>query len=339
MVIMDYLAERFIAGRLPLPDSVLQGILNLYLGFYYHLDRLVGRKNSFIPPETEEIAVRSSELMESHYNLPLQMFTHFLGPSMKYSMGLWETGAQNLEQAQEAMMADLCAKAGMENGHTVLDIGCGFGSLAEHLLRLYPDCEVHGLTLSRTQADYIRDRQAAEGHPLSSGRFKLIHGDFNDTEFNRLFDRIFSIGVFEHISNLDKALEKIRAFITDEGRCLLHYITFSPRPGEDESPRQDPFMDRHIFPGGRVWSHTEMSKHQSHFRIEREWFLSGENYRRTMRAWLDNFRHNQEIIHEETGLDERKLKLWELYLRSCVAVFHLGGGGYFGNSQFLLRAA
>ena len=310
MTFEDFIAERFLAGRLPLPNLTLQGILNVYLGFYYYLDRLVGRVGSIIPPETEEIAARSAELMDSHYNMPLEIFTHFLGPSMKYSMGLWETGAQNLEQAQQAMMEDLCAKAGMENGHTVLDIGCGFGSFAEHLLRRYPDSEVQGLTLSQTQADYIRDRQSAEGHPLSSSRFKLIQGDFNDTEFDCLFDRVFSIGVFEHISNFDKALEKVRAFITDQGRCVLHYITYIPRPGEDESPRQDPFMDRYIFPGGRVWCHKEISKHQSHFSVEREWFLSGFNYRRTLQAWLDNYRKSFQVIHEETGLEIRKMKLW-----------------------------
>ena len=290
-----------------------------------------------VPAETEEIAIRSRELMENHYNMPLAMFENFLGDTMKYSAALWETGAVTLDEAQERMMADLCHKIELKDGDRVLDIGCGFGSFAAHVLRRYSNSKVYGLTLSRTQADYMRAKKNEGGHPIGSDRFFLIQDDFNNVSFDQPFDRVVSIGVFEHISNLSRALEKIRSFMADHGALMLHFITYRPFPGRPETPRQDPFINRYIFPGGRVWAQSELSRHQSHFRIEREWFLNGNNYRKTLQAWLANYLENVKKIEDHSILSKRKIKLWELYLRSCISVFRIRGGTFYGNGQYLLK--
>ncbi|HKI99966.1 MAG TPA: class I SAM-dependent methyltransferase [bacterium] len=331
-----WIVDHYVDGTLPVPGLAMQFVLHAYLDIWLRLEALVGRATD-APQATEEIAARSRELMEVHYNLPLPMFSSFLGNSMKYSMGLWETGARTLDEAQEAMLADVCAKAEIQDGQRILDIGCGFGSFAAHVLRHYPNAHVCGLTLSRTQANYMRERQAEAGHPLSTNRFSLVEGDFNDASFEESFDRMVSLGVFEHISNLDRALEKIRGFLTPEGRCFLHYIAFQPRGSDTDAPRQDPFMDRYVFPGGRVWAMSELAKHQQHFHIEREWYLSGTNYKRTLQAWLANFQRNQGHIREDSGLSMRQLRLWEFYLRACIATFALRGGRHIGNGQYLLR--
>ena len=330
------LIEGYLSGRIRAPGSVVHLLLNAYLRAYYRLEPHIGR-TSAIPEQTEEIAAHSRELMATHYDMPLAMFTNFLGRTMKYSMGLWQPGVHTLDDAQEAMLDDVCAKADVRDGQRVLDIGCGFGSFAAHVLRRFPRARVYGLTLSQTQADYMRARQAEPGHSLNSDRFYLVQDDFNNVAFEQPFDRVVSLGVFEHISNFGRALEKIRSFMNSDGHLFLHYIVHRPRPGASDAPRQDNFVDRYVFPGGRVWAYSELAKHSQHFGIEREWYLNGNHYRRTLEAWLANFLSSLPAIRRDGGLSSRQLRLWELYLRACAVTFAVQGGNVFGNGQYLLR--
>ncbi len=332
-----WIVDAYLDGLLPAPGPAVQVLLDAYMQAYYWIEPYIGRDLTTIPAESEEIAARSRELMETHYNLPLAVFAPVLGHSMKYSMGLWENGTQTLDEAQEAMLADVCGKADIRDGQKILDIGCGFGSFAEHALRHYPSVRVYGLTLSQTQADYLRAKQAESGHPLNTDRFYLIQDDFNNVAFDHTFNRVVSLGVFEHITNLSKALEKVRSFISDDGRLFLHYIVYVPGPGQSDAPRQDSFVDRYIFPGGRIWAHTELAKHPAHFALERDWFIDGTHYKRTLQAWLANHRAHRSEIRTQSGLTARQLRLWEFYLRASIATFNVNGGGLYGNGQYLLR--
>jgi cyclopropane-fatty-acyl-phospholipid synthase len=337
MRIESWTVEKYLDGYLPVPGPAVQFLLDTYMQAYYQLERVIGRGLTTIPGETEEIAARSHELMDTHYDMPLAMFQSMLGRSMKYSMGLWENGTRGLDEAQEAMLADVCAKADIRDGQKILDIGCGFGSFAEHALRHYPNARVYGLTLSQTQADYMRAKQAETGHPLNTDRFYLIQDDFNNVHFDHTFNRIVSLGVFEHISNPSRALEKVRSFISDDGQLFLHYIVYVPFPGHTDAARQDPFMDRYIFPGGRIWSHTELARHARDFTIERQWFVNGYHYTRTLQSWLANYRAHLDGIRAESGLTERQMRLVEFYLRGCIATFNAMGGNLYGNGQYLLH--
>ena len=330
-------AEKYFSGGLTLPGPLLQRVLDFYLEWYYRLKSRRTDDPIYTAPDTEEIAVNSQELMNAHYNLPFAFFQRVLGRTLKYSMGLWETGAADLDAAQEAMMADLCAKAGLDDGQTMLDHGCGFGSFAEYVLRRYPRSRVWGVTLSRTQVDYLHRCQAQPDHPFSGDRFTVVEQDFNHLSLPRTFDRVISIGAFEHISNLDKALAQLRALVARGGVCLLHFIVFRPAPGEPATPRRDPFIDRYIFPGGRIRSFDQLAEDPRHFHLTARWYLSGRNYQRTLQAWLGNFlRHREALL--EAGLSPRTLRILELYLRTCSAMFGVRGGVCHGNGQYRLEA-
>jgi cyclopropane-fatty-acyl-phospholipid synthase len=331
-------AEWYFSSPLRIPGFLQQALLSAYIVAYHGLETLAGRRPSSPVPEDAAIAEHSGELMRMHYDMPRPMFEHMLGATMKYSAGLWEAGARTLEDAQEAMLADIVAKLGLRDGERVLDIGCGFGSFAAHVLRRFPRVRVHGLTLSRVQADYLREKQRTAGNPLCSDRFTVIEADFNTVQLGETFDRVVSIGVFEHVTNLGAALAKIRTFLASGGYCLLHYIVFRRlvhRPGL--SVRQDAFMDRYIFPGGRIWFEDELAGHLGPFVQERFWFLNGMNYKRTLEAWLDNLLRHLGAIQAEAGLSARQLRIWEVYLRACIGLFALRGGRAYGNGQYLLR--
>lgn len=330
--------ERLLQMRRWPPGWLVQAALRLYLEVEHGWEVAEGKLATKPAAATTEVAERSSELMRLHYDLPLPLFAKMLGPSMKYSMALWENGERTLEEAQEAMLKDACAKAQVRDGDSVLDLGCGFGSLAAYLLRTYPNVRVTGLTLSRTQADYIRRAQEFPGHPLNSPRFRLVQADFNTVELAEKFDRVMSLGVFEHISNLDLALHKVRRFVGPGGGLFLHYIVYRPvRPGQ-HTVRQSEFIQRHIFPGGRVYAFDELARHQQDFALREAWYRPGRNYRKTLECWLQNFLRRRGLIAQAARFNERTLRLWEIYLRACAATFATAGGRAFGNGQYYLEA-
>lgn len=333
------LIESYLDGRLPLPGPVVQAILNVVLELYYRfapeLEALPEDRNGATGP----IAERSDDLMRFHYDKPALLFENFLGKSMKYSMALWERGARYLDEAQETMLADLCDKAQIRDGDAILDIGCGFGSFAAYALRRFPSAKIVGLTLSNVQYQYITEKQGQLGHALHDDRLRVIKEDFAKCSFDRQFDRIVSIGVFEHVANLKLALEKVAGFLKPDGAVLLHYITYHRILAAMANVLDDGFFSRYIFPGGRFWPFRELFRHQEHLRIEHSWFLNGSNYRRTLEAWRDNFWRNIKSIRTHPDLDDRFLRIWDFYLRFCVAIFRGLKGTQVGNGQYLLRHA
>lgn len=333
-----WLANKYFNSDWNLPGNLLQHAINFYINLYYRILLFMNKKTPADETTASPIAEHSNELMAVHYDQPLALFENFLGSSMKYSMGLWETGAGTLEEAQQAMLADICRKAEIKDGQSILDIGCGFGGFASHILKHFPKCRVHGLTLSSVQADYIRRKMKMPGHPFNSKRFRLIEDDFNTCRFRKKFDRVISIGIFEHVSNLSKALEKINGLVKADGKCLHHFIVFfKPLDKLTFQLCLDGFISRFVFPGGRIWFQGELFKHQKHLRVEKAWFLNGYNYRNTLQCWLSNFLENRENIMEACDLDKHALKIWELYFRTCIGVFSAHKGRYYGNGQYLLE--
>lgn len=331
---------KYFDSNYTIPGTVLQPLLNGLVNLDHWACRLFRYNvSSGRPRVSHELAEKSTELMSIHYDMPLGLFESVLGKSMKYSMGLWEEGAETLEDAQEAMLADLCEKAKIEDGHSILDIGCGFGSFAGYALKKFPNSKVYALTMSKVQAAYMRAKQTEPGHSLNSDRLYVIEEDFNSVSFSKPFDRIISIGVFEHVSNMAKGLEKMRRFLKSDGLCLLHMIVYFKvlKAMANDGPLQNPFVDKHIFPGGRIWGAGELAKHWELFKIEKSWELNGMNYRRTLESWVANLNRNWEQIKADDGVRERTLKVWEFYLRGCVGLFGAYRGKYYGNGQYLLR--
>jgi cyclopropane-fatty-acyl-phospholipid synthase len=337
----NLLVEKYIAGRLPLPDPILQGILNVSVESYYRF----GKRLEAIPRkwDGEQGGIApdgGATLMDVHYDLPAAIFERFLGRTMKYSMALWDMGAKDLDSAQDAMLADVCKKVDMRDGLTLLDIGCGFGSFASHVLKNYPQCSVLGLTLSDAQYSYMMEKQKELGHPLNTERFRVAKEDFGKISLHEKFDRIVSIGVFEHLSNLRLALAKIRGLLKDNGACLLHYIVYTKLIERfADFDMRDTFMCHYIFPNSRFWHDRELFKYQDDFSIDQYWFLNGSNYQLTLEAWLKNFRANWDQIQKIIGSDDEKFyRIWNYYLRFTRALFKGQGGKQVGNGQYLLHA-
>jgi cyclopropane-fatty-acyl-phospholipid synthase len=335
----NLLVENYLSGRLPLPGPALQGLLNAGVEWYCRFGpRLASMPARWAGDQGEITPGGGKDLLSIHYDLPAEIFEQFLGRTMKYSMGLWEQGAADLDAAQEAMMADLCRKMDLRDGMSVLDAGCGFGSFASFVLQRYPRCSVTGLTLSDTQYRYMEHKRQAPGHPLNTPRFRVAKEDFGKTTLGERFDRVVSIGVFEHLSNLKLALAALRQLVKDDGACLLHYIVYTQLIERfADYDMSDTFMRRYIFPDSRFWHDRELFKYQDDFAIERHWFLNGRNYQRTLRAWQANFNARWDTIRSVRGDGERFRRTWNYYFRFTRALFRSRGGRQTGNGQYLLR--
>jgi len=333
------LIEWYLDGTLPLPGPVLQILLNLTFEGCYRFSKTYPE----LPPAWRggegPLVEQTDRLMKVHYDQPLVLFENFLGPTMKYTMALYDRGAKTLEEAQRAMLDDVCAKVGLRDGESVLDIACGFGSLSAHVLQRFPNCNVTALNISQTQVNYIKAKQAQPGHPFHTDRFRIIQEDFSKFDTSQKFDRILVIGLFEHIRNLRLALEKIAGLLKPDGTVLLHFISYNRIMALWSDPAGDLFFDKYVFPGGRFWYFNELPRYQVHLRIDQKWFLNGRNYQRTLVEWRSNFWRNIDKIRAYPGMDERFVRIWDLYLRCCIAMFGGMGGTNLGNGQYLLRHA
>lgn len=332
-----WLTERYCSSKVTVAQALLQRVLDVYVEALLVRERLrrpVSARS--VGDGGTPLAERAQALMACHYDLPLELFQSFLGPSMKYSMALWED-AGSLDEAQVRMLSDVCEKARIEDGHAILDLGCGFGSLAEHVLERYPHATVVGLNLSKVQCEFLRARQSRSGDVLASSRFHLLEEDFNTAAFGRRFDRVVSLGFFEHVADLAGALARVETLLEPDGRCFLHFIVrHHARAGAGGLPLHG-FIGRQIFPGGRIHPYDALPRACAALGVEREWFIDGSHYRRTLEAWLCSFRRSRERLERDGVVDAATLKRWELYLMACRSVFRAGGGDAYGNGQYLLR--
>jgi cyclopropane-fatty-acyl-phospholipid synthase len=329
-------AESYING-LEVPDAVLRSLFETCMPvFFKHFPSLLA-PYEWVLKETEHLAEGSRDLMKIQYDLPQNMLNVMLGdyPVIypKYSMGLWEKGAVNLEQSQAQMIDDLIEKLDIQDGDNILDFGCGWGCIGNYVLSKFPNVRFTGLNLSHQQCNYMRQKMEDPSSYLSSGRFTLHEGDLNDAFFEEKFDKIMSIGVFCHVGNLTQSFQKLASFLKDQGKVLIHIITVRT-PNHISSV----YTHRYIFPHGRFWNYDAVPSHNKDLKTVQRWYLNGMNYSTTFAHWLKNFDDSQENVKGlDYGMDYPKFRrIWRFYLIWFVANFASCDGEINGNGQFLM---
>ncbi|MFL6592845.1 MAG: cyclopropane fatty acyl phospholipid synthase [Luteimonas sp.] len=254
-------------------------------------------------------ARRAREVGRRHYDIGNDLFHCMLGRRMVYSCGYWRD-ARDLDAAQEAKLDLVCRKLGQRPGMRVLDIGCGWGEALEFAARRYGVSGV-GVTISREQAEYAR--RLCDGLPV-----EIRLQDYR--ELHERFDRVFSIGMFEHVGvrNYRNYFEVARRCLVDEpatggGLFLLHSI------GSNWSQRHtDPWIGRYIFPNSMLPSAAQIAQAlEDEFVIE-DWHGFGTYYDVTLQAWRRNIEAGWNAL---PAYDERFRRMWRFYLAASMAVF------------------
>jgi len=250
-------------------------------------------------------ARRAFQVAEQHYDIGNDVFAAMLDRSMSYSCGYW-LYADNLEQAQHDKLEMICRKLELQPGEHLLEIGCGWGSLARHAAK-YFGVRVTGITVSREQQQLAQER--CKGLPVE---IKLM--DYRD--LSGQYDKLASVGMFEHVGpkNYASYFDAATRLMKNEGLFLLHTIGIHAT-----SRTVDPWIDKYIFPNGKLPSAREIaSTIENRFLIE-DWHNFGQDYDRTLMAWWKNFDNAWPQLASK--YDTRFYRMWKYYLLSCAGFF------------------
>ncbi len=257
---------------------------------------------------------KSKENVSHHYDISDDLYDLFLDPKRQYSCAYFKNETDSLETAQNNKIQHIIKKLNIKPNQKVLDIGCGWGSLAIDIAKS-ANCEVTGITLSENQFNYCK-KKAKELNLENQLDFKLI--DYR--ELNEKFDRIVSVGMFEHVGRkfYRKFFSQVEKLLKDDGVSLIHTI------GSVNPPRDPhPWITKYIFPGGYTPSLSEVSPH-----IEKSGLIVSDievlrlHYMHTLRHWKENCIKNKEKIIQM--FDERFFRMWEFYLAGCEMAFKWG---------------
>jgi len=248
---------------------------------------------------------RAWKVGEAHYNIGNDFYVAMLDPRMTYTCGYWRN-ASSLAEAQEAKLELICRKLALEPGMCVLDIGCGWGSFMGYAAERY-GVRCTGVTVSAEQQSWARERYA--GLPL-----EFLLQDYR--EVRGRFDRIVSVGMFEHVGrkNHRRFFEVVARCLADDGLLLLHTIGKNRR---HSAP--DPWVDRYIFPNGDLPSLGQIGDALDGLLVLEDLHSFGADYDKTLMAWHANFEAAWPEFAERLG--ERFHRMWRYYLLSCAGAF------------------
>ena len=248
---------------------------------------------------------RAFQVGEQHYDLGNDVFAAMLDPTMAYSCAYWHKAA-SLAEAQQAKYELICRKLELRAGERLLDIGCGWGGLAQYAAEHY-GVRVLGVTVSREQQALARERCAGLPVEIELTDYRQLQGEF---------DKIVSVGMFEHVGpkNYETYFTTVNRLLKDKGLFLLHSI------GNYTSSRGcDAWLDKYIFPNGHLPAAHEISAAVDRLFLIEDWHNFGPDYDRTLMAWWENF--NRAWPQLEPRYGPRFYRMWRYYLMCCAGFF------------------
>ena len=334
------------AERRWLPDSVIRyGIRRLdrrRLEEISHPDKATAQtaKQKFISAISESpIAVETHKANEQHYELPPEFFEQVLGKHLKYSSAFWSDETTTLDQAEELMLTMTCQRAGLDDGQSILELGCGWGSLSLWMAVNYPTSRIVAVSNSRPQKEFIDARIAERGIT----NLQIITSDMNRFEPDADFDRVVSVEMIEHMRNWPHLLQRIANWLKPDGQLFLHYFAHRTAAYTFEIEGEDDWMGRHFFTGGMMPSDDLLYHMQDHLEIESHWRVNGVHYQKTAEAWLDNMdAHRDQILpvmQRVYGEKEahRWFQRWRIFFMACAELWGYNAGEEWVVSHYRLK--
>lgn len=248
-----------------------------------------------------------------HYDIGTDFYRLWLDPSLTYSCAYFLRETDDLATAQSQKLELLCRKARLAEGQTLLDIGCGWGSLLVHAAR-YHGVQAVGVTPSVEQANYVEQLVRKEG---LADRIRVLRVGWR--EIRGKFDRIISVGMFEHVGlkQYREFFRRWRELLANDGLSVLHCI------GRIQPAATDPWVDKYIFPDGYLPTMAQIARYSAAAElgivdVENLW----QHYARTLEFWLANYLAQYDIVAASRGAEFARM--WSLYLHGSQAGFRCG---------------
>jgi cyclopropane-fatty-acyl-phospholipid synthase len=331
------------AERVPLPDSVIRAAVH----------RLCTRTATKFASANADSDARFADAMAAraiaehadaanaqHYEVPAAFFACVLGPQRKYSSCFYKGPASTLQEAEEEALRQTVEHAGLADGQSILELGCGWGSLSLWMARQFPRSLVTAVSNSHSQRAHIKGEAAMRG--LTN--LRVVTADMNVFAPGARFDRIVSVEMFEHMMNWRELMTRVRSWLEPDGRFFLHVFTHRSGVYLFDRADDEDWIARHFFTGGVMPSHRLVRRYADLFAVEREWRWSGTHYQRTAQDWLDNFdRHRDDIERVlrdvyggETALWMRR---WRWFFLATAGLFGYADGREWGVSHYRLKAS
>ncbi|GAK47631.1 cyclopropane fatty acid synthase [Secundilactobacillus oryzae JCM 18671] len=305
------LGEGIMDGKIEIKGSLEKLIQAAYenTDSFFHNKKFI----KFLPKQKHDEA-ESKEDVQSHYDLGNDFYKIWLDSTMTYSCAYFEKPTDDLETAQINKVHHIIKKLNPNSGRTLLDIGCGWGTLMLTAAREY-GLKVTGVTLSQEQYDYVNQQIKEQGlQDVAEVRLE----DYRELG-NEQWDYITSVGMFEHVGqeNLGEYFDKVTHYLKEDGVALIHGIT------RQQGGATNGWLNKWIFPGGYVPGLNEIMGHiiDSGLQVDDMEPLR-RHYQKTTEIWDANFNaHHDEIAKM---FDERFIRMWDLYLQACAASFASG---------------
>ena len=312
-----YFGEAYTDGSLAIENGSLTDFLELAFknigrnetnNYGYILNKMRGTYRYFT---NFNFAKRSKKNVAHHYDISDGLYELFLDSKMQYSCAYFKNENDTLETAQNNKINHIIKKLNLKPNKKVLDIGCGWGTLALDIAKK-TQCEVVGITLSKNQLEYA-EQKAKEANLENQVEFRLA--DYR--QLSEKFDRVVSVGMFEHVGRkfYNKYFSKVFDFLNEDGVALIHTI------GSINPPRgPQPWITKYIFPGGYTPSLSEVS-----LPIEKSGLIISDievlrmHYAHTLKNWKERFMSKKGEVLEL--FDEKFFRMWEFYLVSCEMAF------------------
>jgi cyclopropane-fatty-acyl-phospholipid synthase len=329
------------AERVPLPDPVIRAAINrLCARTAARLDQGNEVADAAFAREmaARDVAEHTDAANAQHYEVPAAFFGKVLGPNRKYSSCFYREPNTTLQQAEDEALRLTMEHADLRDGQSILELGCGWGSLSLAMAKQFPYSRIVAVSNSASQRKYI-ENQAVARDLLN---LHVVTSDMNVFEPHEQFDRIVSVEMFEHMMNWRKLLGWIHGWLKPGGLFFMHIFTH--RAGcylFDRADRED-WIAQHFFTGGVMPSHKLIRQYADLFTIDEQWRWSGRHYQRTAEDWLTNFdKHRDEIetilrpvYGDDTALWRRR---WRWFFLATSGLFGYADGDEWGISHYRLK--
>jgi len=286
------------------------------------------------------IAVVPEKANEQHYEVPPELFRLMLGPRRKYSGCFWPEGTADLAAAEDAALEATCERAELVDGQSILELGCGWGSLTLWMAKQFPSARITAVSNSSSQREFILAQAQRDG---VGGNLTVITADMNDFQPEETFDRVVSVEMFEHMRNHQLLMQRISSWLKPSGKLFVHIFCHRCFTYKFTDDSKADWMSRHFFSGGIMPGDDLLERYQRDLALTRRWRWSGQHYQKTCEAWLANMDRNRfdamEVLKDTYGQADafRWFNRWRVFHLACSELFGFNNGDEWWVGHYLFE--